>query len=137
MSSVQFKTNDSENISIHLKKILKEEEISAEDKSIDIIAKAAHGSMRDALSILDQAIAYSGNEISTKKIISMLGTIDDTFLISILNALAENNGEKVMELAKEMNEKSISFDLALEELARLIHKISINQIIPNQHNAST
>ena len=126
-----LKQMTAENISRYLKKILKEEEINAEDESLDLIAKAAHGSMRDALSILDQAIAYSGTEISTKKIISMLGTIDDIFLISILNALAENNGEKVMELAKEMNEKSISFDLALEELARLIHKISTHQIIPD------
>ena len=132
-----LKQMTAENISIHLKKILKEEGINAEDKSIDIIAKAAHGSMRDGLSILDQAIAYSGNEISTEKIISMLGTIDDIFLVSILNALAENKGKKVMELAKEMDEKSISFDLALEELARLIHKISTNQIIPDILNQSS
>ena len=132
-----LKQMTAENISRYLKKILKEEEINAEDESLDLIAKAAHGSMRDALSILDQAIAYSGTEISTKKIISMLGTIDDIFLISILNALAENNGKKVMELAKEMNEKSVSFDLALEELARLIHKISTHQIIPDILNASS
>ena len=132
-----LKQMTAENISRYLKKILKEEEINAEDESLDLIAKAAHGSMRDALSILDQAIAYSGTEISTKKIISMLGTIDDIFLISILNALAENNGKKVMELAKEMNEKSVSFDLALEELARLIHKISTHQIIPDILNTSS
>jgi len=125
-----------ENISRHLKKILKEEEINAEDESLDLIAKAAHGSMRDALSILDQAIAYSGSEISSKKIISMLGTVDDTFLSSILNALAEADGVKVIQLSKEMDEKSISFDLALEELARLIHKISMHQIIPDNLNNS-
>ena len=60
----------------------------------------------------------------------MLGTIDDTILIEILNALAEIMGKKY-ETSKEMNEKSISFDLALEELARLIHKISTYQIIPD------
>jgi DNA polymerase-3 subunit gamma/tau len=119
-----------ESISNHLKYILKEEKIHSEDGSIEIIAKAAHGSMRDALSILDQAISYSGDKISTKKILEMLGTIDNTFLTLILNALAENNGEKVMELSKEMNEKSISFELALEELARLIYTISTHQIIP-------
>ncbi|MFQ3368474.1 MAG: DNA polymerase-3 subunit gamma/tau [Methylophilaceae bacterium] len=124
-----LKQMTTENISGHLKVILKEEKINAENEALDIIAKAAHGSMRDALSILDQAIAYSGIEISTKKIISMLGTIDDIFLVSILNAIGENNGSKVMKLSKEMNEKSISFDLALEELARLIHKISTHQII--------
>ena len=117
-------------ISNHLKYILKEEKIHSEDGSIEIIAKAAHGSMRDALSILDQAISYSGDKISTKKILEMLGTIDNTFLTLILNALAENNGKKVMELSKEMNEKSISFELALEELARLIYTISTHQIIP-------
>ena len=132
-----LKQMTAENISRYVKKILKEENINAEDEALDIIAKAAHGSMRDALSILDQAIAYSGNEISTEKIISMLGTIDDIFLISILNALVENNGKKVMELAKEMDEKSVSFELALEELARLIHKISTHQIIPDILNASS
>ena len=125
------------NISVYLKGILKEEKINAEDGALDIIAKAAHGSMRDALSILDQAIAYSGIEISTKKIIAMLGTIDDIFLISILNALLENDGSKVMKLSKEMDQKSISFDLALEELARLIYKISTHQIIPDSLNDSS
>ena len=131
-----LKQMTSENISTHLRKILKEEKITAEDGAIEIVAKSAHGSMRDALSILDQAIAYSGGEISLKKIISMLGTVDDTFLSSILNALAEADGVKVIELSKEMDEKSISFDLALEELARLIHKISMYQIIPDNLNNS-
>ena len=67
----------------------------------------------------------------------MLGTIDNIFLVSILNALVKNNGEEMMKLSAEMNEKSISFDLALEELARLIHKISIKQIIPNSTNDSS
>ena len=132
-----LKQMTAENIFSYLKNILKEEKITAEDESIKIISKAAHGSMRDALSILDQAIAYSGDEISSKKIISMLGTIDDTFLYSILNALAESDGAKVMKLSKEMDEKSISFDLALEELARLLHKISIHQIIPDDIDIST
>jgi len=132
-----LKQMTAENISVYLKDILKEEKINAEDEALDIIAKAAHGSMRDALSILDQAIAYSGIEISTKKIILMLGTIDDFFLVSILNALVENDGSKVMKLSKEMNQKSISFDLALEELARLIHKISTYQIIKDSLNDSS
>ena len=132
-----LKQMTTENISGHLKVILKEEKINAENEALDIIAKAAHGSMRDALSILDQAIAYSGIEISTKKIISMLGTIDDIFLVSILHALVENNGSKLMKLSKEMNEKSVSFDLALEELARLIHKISTHQIVPDSLNDSS
>ena len=126
-----LKQMTADNILNYLKEILKEEKIEAEDVSLKIIARAAHGSMRDALSILDQAIAYSGNNISSEKIISMLGTIDDSFLIEILNALGEDNGKKLMELSEEMNEKNISFDLALEELARLIHKISTYQIIPN------
>jgi len=131
-----LKQMTAENISVYLKDILKEEKIDAEDDALNIIARAAHGSMRDALSILDQAIAYAGIEISTQKIISMLGTIDDVFLVSILNALAENNGSKIMKLSKEMNQKSISFDLALEELARLIYKISTYQIIQDSLNDS-
>jgi len=129
-----LKQMTAEDIFDYLQNILKEEKITADDESIEIIAKAAHGSMRDALSILDQAIAYSGDKISSKKIISMLGTIDDTFLSSILNSLAEADGVNIMKLSKEMNEKSISFDLVLEELARLIHKISMHQIIPDSFN---
>ena len=132
-----LKQMTSDKISKYLKNILKEEEIDAEDASIKIIAKAAHGSMRDALSILDQAIAYSGDKISVDKIISMLGTIDDTFLIEIMNALGSDDGKKMMKLSEEMNEKSISFDLALEELARLIHKIATYQIIPDSFDNAT
>ena len=132
-----LKQMTSDKISNHLKKILKEEEIEAEDASLKMIAKAAHGSMRDALSILDQAIAYSEDKISVDKIMSMLGTIDDTFLIEILNAIGSDDGKKMMKLSEEMNDKSISFDLALEELARLIHKISTYQIIPDSFDDST
>ena len=126
-----LKQMTSDSISKHLNNILAEEKINYDDESIKIIAKAAHGSMRDALSILDQAIAYSDDKISTKKIVSMLGTIDDTFITLILNALAENNAEEVMKLSKEMDEKNISFELALEEFARLIHRVSTYQIISN------
>ena len=131
-----LKQMTAENIFAHLKNILSDEGIKAEDESIEIISKAANGSMRDGLSILDQAIAYSGNNISSKKIMSMLGTIDDMFLTLILHAIAKNDGKKLMALSKEMDEKSISFDLALDELTRLIHKISMYQIISETFNNS-
>ncbi len=131
-----LKQMTSDSISEHLKNILKKEKINYDEESIKIIAKAARGSMRDALSILDQAIAYSGDKISTKKVIIMLGTIDNSFITSILTALAENNAQKVMQLTKEMDEKSISFELALEELARSIYKISTYQIISDSSDKS-
>ena len=114
----------------HLSKILELENIEAEPNAIKLIAASAHGSMRDALSLLDQAIAYSGAAVSEAAVRAMLGTVDDGFLFDILDALAGGNPQTALDCASRMDSLSISFDWALQDLASLFHKIALAQSVP-------
>ena len=124
-------------ISEYLEKILKEEAIKYEINAIYLIAKSANGSMRDALSILDQGIAYCGGIIEEAMIKKMLGTIDQSYLFNLIRAITEQDGLKVFKIAKEMNERNLSFDVALNDLANLIQTISVTQAIPESLEASS
>ena len=123
-------------ISEYLEKILKEESINCEINAIYLIAKAANGSMRDALSILDQGIAYCGGTIEEATIKRMLGAIDQSYLFNLMHAVIEQDGLKAIEIAKQMNERNLSFDAALLDLANLIQTISVAQAIPDSVEAS-
>jgi len=126
-----------DNIISHLKTVLGEEDISFEDNALLIIAKAAKGSMRDALSILDQSIAFSGGDIKVELMLKMLGSLDESILYKILERLSNNDGHALIEISKEMEEKNISFESTLEDLSRLIYQISSYQIIPKQFESHT
>ena len=120
-----------EDITKHLKHILTEEKIESEGEALKIIAKAANGSMRDSLSILDQAIAFSQSKVSTEKVIQMLGTIDDEILFKIIECLIEENGGGLNKLAREMDANNISFEGALSDLAKLFHELTVCKIVPD------
>ena len=89
--------------------------------------------MRDALSILDQAIAFSRGGIKAELMIKMLGSSDESILYEILEKLSSNDGQALIKISKEMEEKNISFESTLEDLSRLIYQISEYQIIPKQY----
>ena len=114
----------------HLKGTLEKEGVSAEDNALRIIAKSAQGSMRDALSLTDQAIAYSSGSISETAVRAMLGSIDDAYLTRILDGLVNDDGKDLLALASEMGVSSMSFGLALQDLASLLQKIAMEQVIP-------
>ena len=120
-----------EDITNHLKHILTEEKIETEDEALQIIAKASNGSMRDSLSILDQAIAFSQGKVSVEKVIQMLGTIDDEILFKIIEYLIAQNGAGLNTIAKEMDANNISFEGALNDLAKLFHELTICKIVPD------
>ena len=120
-----------EDITNHLKHILTEEKIETEDEALQIIAKASNGSMRDSLSILDQAIAFSQGKVSVEKVIQMLGTINDEILFKIIECLIAQNGAGLNTIAKEMDANNISFEGALNDLAKLFHELTICKIVPD------
>ncbi|MEN9945392.1 MAG: polymerase subunit gamma/tau, partial [Pseudomonadota bacterium] len=115
----------------HLQQILGSESVSAEPNALRVIAKAAQGSMRDALSLTDQAIAYAAGPVTEAAVRTMLGTIDETYLIKILDALQNKDGKTLNDIAEEMGLRSMSFSLALQDLASLLHKIATAQIVPD------
>jgi len=114
----------------HLGHILKEENTASEPAALGLIARAAQGSMRDALSLLDQAIAYAGGKVSEESVRAMLGTIDQDYLLKLLDALAQQDIKAMLAVAGEMESRSLSFDGALQDLATLLHQIALAQVAP-------
>jgi DNA polymerase-3 subunit gamma/tau len=86
-------------------KILEAEEITFQPSAIDILSRAAAGSLRDALSLLDQAISHGGGQVEEERVRAMLGMIEDRVVFSLLNALADRDAEKLMSVVKEMAQK--------------------------------
>ena len=122
-------------ITEHLKNILSQENIPFEIPALHLISRAAQGSMRDALSLTDQAIAYGSNMVNEVEVRTMLGAIDQSYLFDLLNALVEQDGGEILAKAKQMEQRSISFEAALGDLAQLIHQIVVAQTIPNSIDA--
>ena len=118
-------------ISGHLQRVLEQEKIACDMPSLHLIARAASGSMRDALSLLDQAIAYGGGTVEEAGVRGMLGTLDQTYLFSLLSALADHDGAALLAVAEQMAERSLSFDAALQDLGVLLHQIALAQIAPD------
>ncbi|WP_175692999.1 DNA polymerase III subunit gamma/tau [Burkholderia ambifaria] len=114
----------------HLERILGEEQISFEQQALRLLARAAQGSMRDALSLTDQAIAYSANEVTESAVSGMLGALDQTYMVRLLDALAAGNGPEILAIADEMSLRSLSFSTALQDLASLLHRIAWAQFAP-------
>ena len=115
----------------HLEHILQEEGIAAERPGLRIIAEGARGSMRDALSLLDQAIAFSGGSVTAESVRSMLGMTSENALAGILRALAAGDAPKMMSYADDMQRESVSFGEALRGLAGMLHKIALLQRVPS------
>ena len=117
-------------IAEHLQAILTKENIPFEDAGMQLIARAAKGSMRDALSLTDQAIAYGNQAVNEADVRSMLGAIDQSYLFDLLHALLDEDGVALISKAQEMQTRSISFEAALNDLAKLLHQIAIAQMVP-------
>lgn len=115
----------------HLQNILGQESIPFEPTALHLIARAAAGSMRDALSLTDQAIAYGGQTVNESEVRAMLGAIDQSYLYQLINALLANDGASIIAQAKSMEERSLSFEVALNDLAQLLHQIAVAQTVPD------
>ena len=114
----------------HLETVLTAEKVECEVNALRVLAKAAQGSMRDALSLTDQAIAYAAGKVTEESVRGMLGTLDDAYLIRILDCLIAKDGASLLAVANEMGERSMSFSLALQDLSSLLQKIAAAQVVP-------
>ena len=121
----------------HLNKILAQEKIPCDTPSLQLIARAAQGSMRDALSLLDQAIAFGEGNVAEAGVRDMLGSIDQGYLFDLLEALAQQNGLKLLSLADEMEAQCLSFDSVLQDLAALLHRLALAQTVPQAISEDT
>jgi len=111
----------------HLGKVLAAEGISCDAEALPLIARAAAGSMRDALSLLDQAIAHGGGQVAAASVADMLGTIGQGHLLRLVEAVAAGDAAAAVKIADEMQARSLSFDSALAGLASLFLRIAMAQ----------
>ncbi|MGK5033378.1 DNA polymerase III subunit gamma/tau [Janthinobacterium sp. MDT1-19] len=114
----------------HLDNILGQEGIDFEQPALRLLAQGAHGSMRDALSLADQAIAYAVGAVTLDAVQGMLGALDQSYLVRLLDALAQQDGADLLAVADEMASRSLSYNGALQDLGTLLHRIALAQTVP-------
>lgn len=125
-----LKRLDMPQIEGQMRKILNAEGIGFEDAALRQLARAADGSLRDGLSLLDQAIAYSGGEVADAAVAAMLGTVDRSRVGAILAALADADGERLMAEVAALAELSPDWGQVLESIAEALHRIQLQQLVP-------
>lgn len=127
-----LKALDETQISQHLAHILTQENIPFEDPALVKLAKAAQGSIRDSLSLTDQAIAMGDRQVTNSVVSNMLGLLDDNYSIDILYALHQGNGELLMRTLQKVADAAGDWDKLLGECAEKLHQIALMQLLPQK-----
>ena len=125
-----LKNLSAERITEHLQFVLGEEKVPFEEAALWSLARAADGSMRDALSLTDQAIGHGGGQINDADVSAMLGTIERAYVVDISKALAGGTGADVMAAIARMAEQSPDYDAALSDILSIWHQVAILQTVP-------
>lgn len=131
-----LKRLDEDQIQGQMTRILTAEEIESDPTAIVQLAKAADGSLRDGLSLLDQAIAYAGGALREDVVRTMLGTVDRTQVAAMLDALAEGDGPRLLQVVAALAEFSPDWSGVLDALAEGLHRIQVQQLVPGASAAA-
>ncbi|EKN3968321.1 DNA polymerase III subunit gamma/tau [Yersinia enterocolitica] len=126
-----LKVIDVEVIRAQLEKILLAEQISSDTRALQLLARAADGSMRDALSLADQAIAMGDGHVTTATVSQMLGTLDDEQPLAIIEALVSADGARVMAQLEQAASRGVDWENLLVETLSLLHRIAMVQLLPS------
>ena len=128
---LNLKTVNEKLLSEHIQKILKKEKINFDDESTYMISSSAKGSVRDALTFLDQALAHGKGELKQDDIKKLLGTIDNSLLIDLIDGVVDGNGKKVFNTLSEIEQLSPEYDSILKDIIAILHQISLEQVLQN------
>ena len=119
-----------EQVGGQLQRVLLAEQIAPDPAAVELLARAAAGSMRDALSLLDQALAHGGGELQADAVRAMLGTLDRSHAVRLLNALADGDGPALLAALAETNAQAADPAAVLDDLLRLLHQVALCQAVP-------
>ena len=119
-----------EQIVNQLERIIQSEQIEADNPALRRLGRAADGSMRDALSLMDQAIAHGGGQLSDEAVRDMLGTVDSTPVLALLQALAEGDAKRLLEQVDQIASGTPNWSSLLQELALMLHRLALLQQLP-------
>ncbi|VEB95925.1 DNA polymerase III subunit tau [Cedecea lapagei] len=126
-----LKALDLEQIRHQLEHILGEEKIVSEPRALQLLARAADGSLRDALSLTDQAIASGDGQVTTAAVSAMLGTLDDDQALSLIEAMVHADGQRVMALLNDAAARGVEWEALLVEMSALLHRVAMVQLSPS------
>ena len=114
----------------HLADILSQEAIGSDDKALWQLAEAAQGSLRDALSLTDQAIAYGQGQLQGSDVQDMLGLLDKGQLVHLMQAIYQNNGQQVSQILQNLSNQAVDLKAILDQLISLLHQLALLQLLP-------
>jgi DNA polymerase-3 subunit gamma/tau len=120
-----------ETIREHLEKVLNTEQVQADAQSLRLLARAARGSMRDALSLTDQAIAFGAGQLLETTVRQMLGSVDRSYVFRLIEALAEGDGKTVVETSETLRLNGLSAASTLEEMSSVLQRMAVLQAVPD------
>jgi DNA polymerase III subunit gamma/tau len=123
-----------ETVHDHLRKVLVQENVQADDAALRLIARGARGSMRDALSLTDQAIAFGAGSVNEANVRLMLGAVDRSYVFRLIEALAIGNGKEVFEISNALRDNGLSAASTLEDMASILQRMAVCQAVPNSHD---
>jgi DNA polymerase-3 subunit gamma/tau len=117
-------------INAYLKKLVETEAVEAEPETLTVLSRAADGSMRDGLSLLDQAIAFGGGRLTMSDLEKMLGLVDHEHVISMIRALASNDAQSLLDIVEDLFSQSRDLETVLLNLAEVLHRVTLVQCVP-------
>ena len=130
-----LKNLPAQRISEYLENILGEEQVPFDSGALSHLSRAAAGSMRDALSLTDQAISHGGGKLSEQDVTQMLGTVDRKRIQEIVMAILENDGEKLIAVCQELAQFSIDYLALVEDLIAFYHAVAVAQVVPGSEQS--
>ncbi len=119
-------------ITQHLQYVLNEEQVQFDEAAVTLIAKSADGSLRDALSLMDQAISYNSGGLSEQQTRAMLGSIDRDYVVTLIRALVAREASAILDAIAQVAEHNPDFDTLLAELLSLFHQIAVYQMLAQE-----
>jgi len=130
---IQFNLKSMSTIQLteQLEKILKLEGIEFDSAAVKLVARCGDGSVRDALSLLDQAIAYTNSALAQDAVRKMLGMIDDSIISDLLSSILKNEADASLDAVSRLSERAIDYSSALDDLLLLIHNTALYQVVPD------
>ncbi|QMV73653.1 DNA polymerase III subunit gamma/tau [Comamonas piscis] len=125
-----------ETIQEHLGRVLVQEQIASEPQALRLLSRSARGSMRDALSLTDQAIAFGGGQLQEASVRQMLGAVDSSHVFGLIDALARGDGAAVVDTVDQLRHQGLSAASTLEDMAVQLQRMAVLQAVPDKARAS-
>ena len=130
---LNLKTVSRNNLQEHFRKICKKEGINSDDESLSLVAKSAEGSVRDGLTLLDQAIAHGNGKLVADDVKKLLGTIDDSLIYELLDSITDGRKEDAFKTLNNIEKLNPDYEALLKDLISNIHEVSLHQVLENSN----